>query len=100
MPFTSPEQLRWHYDRHKSKFTFRDEADYLATAEAFMAGNAIPPTREGFRPDGDRVRFNRHNGFFGVDDGRGTLRTFFKPADKYITSGFFKWQCSRRTDEL
>jgi len=100
LPFANAHQLRWHYERHKSKFAFPDENAYLAAAEAFMSGSATAPTKECFRSDGDRIRFNRFNGYFAVDDGQGTLRTFFKPEPNYIASGFFRWQCSKRTDEL
>lgn len=100
MPFADAHLLRWHSDRHRREFGFPDETAYLAAAEAFMAGAAAEPTKECFRANGDRLRFNRHLNWFGVAQPDGTLRTFYQPKERNIASGFFKYQCRRQTDDL
>lgn len=95
MPFEDSLVLKLHYAKHKNEFSFASEIDYQAAADSFMTGPPAAPTRECVRPDGDRIRFNRRNGFLAVQAPSGLLKTFHKVSDKYVQLGYFRWECGR-----
>jgi pyocin large subunit-like protein len=95
VPFEDNLVLQLHYGKHKNEFTFGTEIDYQTAADAFMGGAVIAPVRECTRPNGERVRFNRRTREFGVVAPSGWLKTFHKPSEKYISFGYFSWECSR-----
>ena len=95
MPFEDALLLNFHYNKHKNEFAYASETEYQAAADAFMAGPAQPPLRECSRPNGDRVRFHRNERLFAVQAPSGWLKTFHRLSEKYISQGYFRWECGR-----
>ncbi len=95
MPFEDELVLKLHYGKHRGEFTFADENEYQTAADQFMAGAPVPPIRECRRANGDRVRFNRTNGYLGIEAPTGFLKSFHRASDRYIALGYFKWECGR-----
>jgi hypothetical protein len=67
--------------------------EYEDAAERFMSGKFKEPVREGFRPKGDRVRYDRVSGCLGVVSSRGILRTFHRPSANFRHKAYFLWEC-------
>jgi pyocin large subunit-like protein len=95
VPFEDDLGLNFHFDKHKAEFLFTSADEYQAAADEFMSIPVKPPMRECTRTNGDRVRFNRGDGCFAVQAPSGWIKTFHKPAEKYIFLAFFKWECGR-----
>lgn len=95
LPFQDEYGRKSHFDKHKNEFNFASDVEYEAAADAFVNGVAVPPVREGVRPNGERVRFNRRSREFAVVAPSGFIETFHCPSDKYISLGYFEWECWR-----
>lgn len=97
MPFADATVRDLHHQKHINEFNprFASGLEYEQAVDAFMAGPAVAPARECFRPNGDKVRFNRRNGYFAVQAPNGNLKTFHRPSEKFIAFGYFQWECGR-----
>lgn len=95
MPFVSKDARLDHFDRHRSEFSFKNDKEYEEAAEKFMSGTVTEPTRQGIRPRGDRVRYDRVSGCLGVIASSGILRTFHRPSDRFRHKAYFEWECGK-----
>lgn len=59
---------------------FRSFSEYRSAARAFHSGPASDGVLQGFRANGDIVRFDPATGYFGVRTQKGTIKTFFRPS--------------------
>lgn len=58
---------------------FSSFGEYRSTARSFMSGGAGEDVLEGFRLNGDILRFDPTTQYFGVMSREGIIRTFFRP---------------------
>jgi pyocin large subunit-like protein len=77
--FSNASSLARHYVDHGSDFGSLGAADYEALADQFLGGAKPPHIQERRRANGDIVRFDFLTEAYGVIDGSGVIRTFFKP---------------------
>ena len=99
MPFRSVADRDIHFAKHGQEVGARNAAHYELLAELFM-GNALDAnTREGTRPNTDRVRMNIVDYRIGIAS-VAVLRSFFiANADNVAASGrpnaYLTYQCGR-----
>jgi hypothetical protein len=77
--FLNPRQMNRHYTNHGADFGAMSATEYEIFADMFLGGVKILPIQECIRAKGDIVRFNPATDEYGVVDGNGTIRTYFKP---------------------
>jgi pyocin large subunit-like protein len=78
--FRTPEDLTDHFDRHAVALMIATEAEYLESADRFIGGPRDPQTtRECYRQNGDRLRYNEFTEEFAVMDANGYIETYYIP---------------------
>jgi pyocin large subunit-like protein len=79
--FYSYDELAEHFEDHKGDFDAKDEAEYLALADAFLGGPMRDTTLEcpKRRRDGCLTRYDYHTQEFGVLSPDGYIITYYKP---------------------
>lgn len=90
--FRSHQRLAEHFRKHGLDFGARDEAGYLALAQALRDRAAGGDVLEAVRRDGVTTRFDRASGGFIAFDRDLVIRTFFKPNDGEV---YFRRQLER-----
>ena len=77
--FATDAQLQGHFGAHGGDFGAKTPAEYQQQADTFLNGPRGSGVLEKVRPNGDIVRYNPATEEFGVSQGNGTIRTYFKP---------------------
>jgi pyocin large subunit-like protein len=77
--FVNRRQLNLHFQLHGADFGAENAGDYQVQADMFLSGTAPDHIHQCFRQKGDTIRYDPQTQAFGVLDGRGVIRTFFKP---------------------
>lgn len=77
--FVSAGQLLKHYEQHGQDFGAGGPEEYARMADEFLRGDVTSHVQECARTKGDRARFDPATDAYGVRDGNGVIRTFFKP---------------------
>jgi len=77
--FESIAQLNRHFSEHGSDFAASNSTEYEQMADAFLSGDKPETVHECVRPEGAKVRYDPASEAFGVVDGGGIIRTYFKP---------------------
>lgn len=68
-----------HFAEHGEEFKAGTPQEYVQMADEFLSGNKPAHIHECRRKRGDLLRFDPVTEAYGVLDGNGTIRTFFKP---------------------
>jgi len=77
--FATDAQLQGHFGDHGRDFGAKTPGEYQQQADTFLNGPRASGVLEKVRPNGDIVRYNPATEEFGVAQGNGTIRTYFKP---------------------
>jgi hypothetical protein len=78
--FLNDRQRARHFQEHGADFGAADAKEYEQIADTFLGGPApLGSSRECTRRMGDKVRYDPTTQAYGVLDGNGVIRTFYKP---------------------
>jgi hypothetical protein len=77
--FATDAQLQSHFVDHGGDFGAKTPAEYQQQADTFLNGPRGSSVLEKIRSNGDIVRYDPATEEFGVAQGNGTIRTYFKP---------------------
>lgn len=79
MAFVNARQLGLHFGKHGAEFGAGSPQEYEQLADIFLVGALRASVHECRRAGGDVVRFDPASDEYGVVDGAGVIRTYFKP---------------------
>jgi len=77
--FESIVQLRRHFSEHGHDFGARNADEYEQMADVFLGGSKPEGVHECVGYNRARMRYDPASEAFGVLDGGGVIRTYFKP---------------------
>ena len=77
--FLNARQLNLHHAEHGADFGAKSASEYERLADEFLGSAKHPDVHECTRSRGDMIRFNPKTDEYGVLDGNGIIRTYFKP---------------------
>ncbi|MBI3650398.1 MAG: hypothetical protein HY231_05055 [Acidobacteria bacterium] len=104
MPYTKgsyPPRLGQHFDDHGADFGAATEAEYEAMADDFLGSPLQHGSEEDKDSEGNLIRYNRLNDYFGILAPDGYIRTFYKPKPGSKGHGhrtnyiYFKARCKK-----
>lgn len=77
--FLNARQANRHFSQHGADFGASNAKEYEELADVFL-GQVLPPdVHECKRKRGDTIRYDPQTQAYGVLDGGGIIRTFYKP---------------------
>jgi pyocin large subunit-like protein len=68
-----------HWGDHKGDFGNCTVDEYVAMADTFLTEPRKPSVEECFRKCGDRLRYDRNTGAFGIITKDAIIKTYFRP---------------------
>jgi pyocin large subunit-like protein len=77
--FESVAQLNRHFSEHGDDFGASNPNEYEQMADDFLGVDKPQTVHECARPGGSKLRYDPVSEAFGVIDGFGIIRTYFKP---------------------
>jgi pyocin large subunit-like protein len=77
--FRDPGYLADHFLRHGIDVGATNETEYELLADSFLGAPLAPGVQEGFRRNGDILRYNIITEEFGVLSRDGFIKTYYKP---------------------
>jgi pyocin large subunit-like protein len=77
--FLNARQRSRHFSEHGADFGASNANEYEEAADIFLAGTAASGVHECIRQKGDKIRYDPASQAYGVLDGVGVIRTFYKP---------------------
>jgi hypothetical protein len=77
--FVNTRQRGRKFNKHGADFGASNPEEYERLADKFLGGALPDDVYECARPEGDRLRFDPASEAYGVIDGLGIIRTYFKP---------------------
>jgi len=77
--FVNRRQRDRKFSKHGSEFGASNPEEYERMADGFLGGPAPTGVLEGYRPEGDVLRYDPNTGMFGILDRGRTIRSFYKP---------------------
>lgn len=77
--FLNTRQLNRHFAQHGADFGASNAKEYEEFADGFLGGTLPAGIHECKRTQGDRIRYDPQSQAYGVLDGHGVIRTYFKP---------------------
>src|SRR5208337_2238751 len=78
--FLNARQRSRHFSEHGGDFGASNANEYEQFADTFLCGPApLGSVQECTRKKGDKVRYDPTTQTYGVIDGSGVIRTFYKP---------------------
>src|ERR1035438_468161 len=78
--FLNTRQRSRHFNEHGADFSASNAVEYEQFADTFLGGAALlGSVQECTRKKGDKVRYDPTTQAYGVIDGGGIIRTFYKP---------------------